>query len=497
MESETNHHLNVIFLPYPATGHMNPMVDIARLFAKHGASVTIITTHANALTYQKAIENDLSCGYHITTQLLPFPSAQVGLPQGVENFKDVTSHEEYRTIDLGMELLKDRIELLFQDLQPDCLVTDMLYPWTVDSASKLGIPRLYFYCSSYFSNCASYSVRNYKPPHESLVSDTKFTVPGFPTSVEMTTLQLAERVRTRIGDKSFRDALCESESRSYGALYNSFHELESDFEQYYNSTMGIKSWSIGPVSVWINKDSVKKENMGLNEELAQEPEWLGWLNNKQNQSVLYVNFGSLTRLPHSQLVELAHGLETSGHDFIWVIRKKHGDHDECGDNFLQDFEQKMKETGKGYVIWNWAPQSAILDHNAIGGVVTHCGWNTVIESLNVGLPMITWPMFAEQFYNEALLTHVLKVGVSVRSEEKTLLESTNEGVLVTREEISKAVAMLMEGGEESKEMRKRAREIGDGARKSIEESGSSFNNLMRLLDELKSLKMSRMLEKTN
>ena len=112
MEAQSDHQLNVLFLPYPTPGHMIPMVDTARVFAKHGVSVTIITTPANALTFQKAIDSDLSCGYRIRTQVVPFPSAQVGLPDGLENIKDSTTPEMLGQISHGISMLKDQIELL-------------------------------------------------------------------------------------------------------------------------------------------------------------------------------------------------------------------------------------------------------------------------------------------------------------------------------------------------------------------------------------------------
>ncbi|CAJ2670888.1 unnamed protein product [Trifolium pratense] len=90
MESQSQE-LNVIFLPYLTPGHMNPMIDTARLFAKHGVNVTIITTQANALLFKKSIESDIISGYSIKTCVIQFPSAQVGLPEGIENVKDGTS----------------------------------------------------------------------------------------------------------------------------------------------------------------------------------------------------------------------------------------------------------------------------------------------------------------------------------------------------------------------------------------------------------------------
>ncbi|AES79659.1 putative soyasapogenol B glucuronide galactosyltransferase [Medicago truncatula] len=486
METQTQQ-LNVTFLPYPTPGHMNPMIDTARLFAKHGVNVTIITTQANALLFKKAIDNDLFSGYSIKTCVIQFPGAQVGLPDGVENIKDATSREMLGKIMLGIANIHDQIEILFRDLQPDCIVSDMLYPWTVESAAKLGIPRLYYYSSSYFSSCAAHFIKKQKP-HENLVSDSqKFLIPGLPHNIEITSLQLQEYVRERSEFSDYFDAVHESEGRSYGTLSNSFHELEGDYENLYKSTMGIKAWSVGPVSAWVKKVQ--------NEDLAVESELLNWLNSKPNDSVLYISFGSLTRLPHAQIVEIAHGLENSGHNFIWVVRKKDGEGGE--DGFLEDFKQRMKENKKGYIIWNWAPQLLILGHPATGGIVTHCGWNSILESLSVGLPMIAWPMFAEQFYNEKLLVDVLKIGVSVGSKVNKFWSNEGEGevAVIRREEIAKAVEILMGSEEESIAMRRRVKKLGYAAKKSIDENGTSYNNLMQLIDDLKSLKTSRRLDK--
>ncbi|GAU17177.1 hypothetical protein TSUD_178070 [Trifolium subterraneum] len=493
MESQQSHdQLHVIFFPFPAPGHMLPMIDTARLFAKHGVNVTIITTRANALTFQKTIDSDFNSGYSIKTQLIQFPSAQVGLPDNVENIKDVTSFEMFGKIGHGLWMLQDPIEVLFHDLQPDCIVTDMMYPWTVDSAAKLGIPRIYYSSSSYFSNCAAHFIRKYRPQDNSVSDTQKFTIPGLPHIIEMNPLQIPDWLRTNNFVATYFEPIFESEKRSYGTLYNSFHELESDYEKLSSTTMGIKSWSVGPVSAWINKDDEKKANRGHMElSIGEESELINWLNSKPNESVLYVSFGSLTRLSHQQIVELAYGLENAGQNFIWVVREK--DKDVDGEDFLHDFEERMKQSKRGYIIWNWAPQLLILDHPSTGGIVTHCGWNSTLESLNSSLPMITWPMFNEQFFNEKLLVDVLKIGVPVGTIVNKFWFEIGEEALVRREEIVKTVGILMGSGQESKEMRMRAKKLGDASKRTIEEGGHSYNSLIQLIDELKSLKKSKAL----
>jgi len=122
--------------------------------------------------------------------------------------------------------------------------------------------------------------------------------------------------------------------------------------------------------------------------------------------------------------------------------------------------------------------------------VSHCGWNSLLESLSAGLPVITWPMFAEQFYNERLVVDVLKIGVPVGAKENKFWAFGGEDKVVGREEITKAVVELMEK-EEGREMRKRARKLSDASKKTTEKGGHSYNNLIQLIDEIKSLKISK------
>jgi soyasapogenol B glucuronide galactosyltransferase len=484
MDSQADQ-LKAIFLPFLVPGHMIPLVDTGRLFAMHGVNVTIITTPANALLFQKAIDRDASSGHQIKTHILEFPSAQVGLPKGIENFNMITSPDMSHKLYYAVSLLQKPIEQLFQDMRPDCIVTDMFYPWTVDSANKLGIPRLVFHGTSYFSLCAASCIKQYAP-HQSVKSNTDtFLLPGLPNKIEMTTSQLPRWVRTPEAYTQLMDKIKESEQRSYGAVMNSFHELESAYEEHYKSVMGIKAWSVGPISLWANSDATDKVERG--NKATTENEWLNWLNSKECNSVLYVSFGSLNKFSTSQLIELAHGLEASNHQFIWVVRLKNKDEDE---GWLRDFEKRIKESNRGLIIWDWAPQLLILEHPAIGGLVTHCGWNSILEGVTAGLPMITWPLYAEQFYNEKLVTDVIKIGVAVGVKEwRKMDEEAKE--TVKREEIEKAVTFLMGSGVEAAEMKNRARELGNAARSAVQSGGSSQSNLMGLIKELKSLKCER------
>ncbi|KAL8474657.1 hypothetical protein ACS0TY_031196 [Phlomoides rotata] len=166
-------------------------------------------------------------------------------------------------------------------------------------------------------------------------------------------------------------------------------------------------------------------------------------------------------------------LSASGQDFIWVVRR--GKNQE--DSLPKGFEERIK--GKGLIIREWAPQVMILHHPAIGAFVTHCGWNSTLEGICAGVPMVTWPIFAEQFYNEKLVTEVLGTDVSVGSKKWQRVASEGVGW----EAVAKAVERVVAGDEGAK-MRSRAKYNKEMARKAVEQGGSSFNALNALIDEL-------------
>lgn len=205
--------------------------------------------------------------------------------------------------------------------------------------------------------------------------------------------------------------------------------------------------------------------------------------------MLYVCFGSLCEFAESQLLEIALGLESSNICFIWVIKS---------DAFLlldKDFEERVKD--RELIIKGWAPQVLILNHPAVGGFMTHCGWNSVLESVSSGVPMITWPLFAEQFYNgNFVLTH-WKIGVGLGVESGLAWgEEEKIGVLVRRDRVEKVVSQFMiNGGEEVEGMRKRASKLSELAKIAVSKGGSSYVNVGLLIDDLLNQKVERLSKK--
>lgn len=471
--------LHVIFFPLMAQGHILPTLDMVRLFAARSVKTTIVTTPHNAPLFTKTIEKTQNSPSKITLEFIKFPAKEVGLPEGLENLDSVTTQELHRKFFDALSLLQQPLEDLIQKLRPHALVADMFFPWATDTASKYGIPRLIFHGTSFLSMCAMECIKKHKP-HKSVSSDTEpFVLPGLPDQIKLTRLQLSDDLR--LGwENDFTRLLSragEAEKRSFGMLVNSFYELEPRYVDHYRNVIGRKAWHIGPLSL-CNKDPEEKAQRGgtVKAPSIDEHECLKWLASKQPNSVVYVCFGTVSKFPPSQLQEIASGLEASGQQFIWVVRQGKDDHE--AEWLPEGYEKRME--GKGLIIRGWAPQVLILDHEAVGGFVTHCGWNSALEGISAGLPMVTWPVFAEQFYNEKLITDVLKIGVGVGVQQWVRLV----GDRIKREALEKAVKEIMVG-ERAEEMRSRAKVLGEMARRAVEEGGSSYSDLGALIEELR------------
>lgn len=268
----------------------------------------------------------------------------------------------------------------------------------------------------------------------------------------------------------------DADKRSYGAVMNTFYELEPDYVEHYRTVIGRRAWHIGPVSL-CNEDMIRSSTDGNHE-------CLSWLDEKEPGSVLYVCFGSLSTFSGEQIREIALGLEASHHAFIWVVPKA-VERDEKMDWMPEGYEGRINEGKKGFIVRGWAPQLLILNHKAVGGFMTHCGWNSTLEGVCAGLPMITWPLFAEQFYNERLVVDVLKIGVAVGM--KAYVFKPEDRPLIHGIEIERAASCVMGGGIEAEAMRKTARELGEMAKSAVREDGSSYTELTRLISELSAL----------
>nr|UXB92760.1 glycosyltransferase [Helleborus thibetanus] len=471
--------LHVLFFPLMAQGHMIPMIDIARLFAARGTKSTIITTPLNVNHFSDTIDRDKQSGLDIGIQTIPFPAVEAGLPEGCENWDCVTSDEMGLCFFNALGMLQQSFEKLLEEYRPDCVVSDIFLYWTADVATKYGIPRLLFHGSGNFAMCVVENIKRYSPQRD-IESDSEiFLVPALPDPIKISKSQLPFGGKTDGEEPAMkrRAKMEEAGARSFGVVMNSFSELEPAYADYYKKDMGRRTWNIGPVSLY-NKNILSKARRGKKASI-DDHYCLSWLDSKEPNSVLYVSFGSVSRFGTPQLLEIAKGLEASEIPFIWVVRTQHNKENE---RFLPEgFEEKME--GKGLIIKDWAPQVLILDHPSVGGFMTHCGWNSILEGISAGMPMITWPIFAEQFHNEKFVTQVLKIGIRAGNEVWSSWAGS-EDVTVTKETVKERVTQIMGNADGAKDMRRRARELGSMAKRAVE-GGSSYTDLTSLLKELR------------
>ncbi|VVB10423.1 unnamed protein product [Arabis nemorensis] len=484
MSTSPHRKLHVLFFPMMAHGHMIPALDMAKLFSSRGAKSTILTTPLNSKILQKPIDafKNLNPSLEIDMEIFNFPCAQLGLPEGCENVDFFTSNNNndggymifkfFKTT----RFFKEQLEKLLETTRPDCLIADMFFPWATEAAEKFHVPRFVFHGTGYFSLCTGYCIRVNQPQKRIASSCEPFVIPDLPGDIVLTQDQIIDGDdETEMG--KFMIEVRESEVKSSGVIVNSFYELEPDYADFYKRFVAKRAWNIGPLSV-LNRGFEDKAERGKKTSI-DEVECLEWLDSKKPESVIYISFGSMASFKNEQLIEIAAGLEASGTNFIWVVRKNDENTGEEEEWLPKGFEERMK--GKGMIIRGWAPQMLILDHQATGGFVTHCGWNSILEGVAAGLPMVTWPVAAEQFYNEKLVTEVLRIGVRV-GEMRRL--KVMEG-LISREEVETALREVFVG-EEAEERRGRAKKLAVMAKAAVEEGGSSFNDLNSFIEEFSS-----------
>ncbi|KAL1534596.1 scopoletin glucosyltransferase-like [Salvia divinorum] len=464
--------LHIVLFPSMAHGHMIPMLEMAKLFTSRGLKATIIATPSFAAPITKAQNSGLDVGLVVT----PFPPQGSSLPQSIVAFDQMTSPDITSSFLRAMELLQEPVEAILKELRPDCLISDMFLPWTADSAAKFRIPRLAFYGTSYFSRCVSEQFELHKPFNNVTSDSEPFLVPGLPHKITLLRSQISPFFLNESSNdfgKLFKQ-MNEAWKKTYGEVVNSFNELESAYANHYKNVIGRKAWEIGPLLLYNSSNGGDKNHQRGKESAIDEHKCLAWLDSKRPNTVVYVCAGSVATFSQTQLCETAMGLEASGQNFIWVVRKNKEDDE---DWLPQGFEERVRN--RGLIIRGWAPQVMILNHAAVGAFVTHCGWNSTLEGVCAGVPMVTWPVFAEQFFNEKLVTEVLGTGVSVGNKRWILRES--EGV--ERDAVARAVEEAMVGGG-AEEMRRRAENYKEMAKKAVEEGGSSYNSLNALIEEL-------------
>lgn len=453
---------HILVFPYPAQGHMPPLLDLTHQLALRGFKITILVTPKNLPALNPLISTHPTS---IETLVLPFPP-HPKLPLGVENVKDIGNSGNAPII-AALSKLEGEVIQWFQShpSPPQAILSDFFLGFTQHWAIQLNVPRIAFITSAVFLTCI---LNNLWQHWEKLrTSDTVefLDLPLSPTFIKDNLPSIFKKFRE--GDPDWeivKDGML-ANFKSWGYVYNSFYALEGEFLNHIQKKLAHGHvYSIGPLSL-----------IGLSKRINPGSDTrydvLNWLDTCPDGSVLYVCFGSQKLLTEPQIRALALGLERSKIRFIWVVKS------DSSQQVPHRFEEQVSD--HGMVLRGWAPQVEILNHKAVGGFVSHCGWNSLLESVVAGVMILAWPMEADQFVNAKLLVEYKGLAVKLCEGEHTVPDS-GELAQIIKESLGQDIPQKAR----AKAMREKALE----AVKAGESSAAALHELVKELNQISVLK---------
>nr|ABR17572.1 unknown [Picea sitchensis] len=484
---------HVVAVPFMGQGHLIPFMELAKLLASQGLTVSYITTPGNAKRLEPQFQGS---NLDIRLVTLPMPSVE-GLPPGVESSDNVPYNFFEKLVDSSHKLAGPFEEWLEQQMSAkeiphyppaiSCIIGDMTTGWIHRSGDKFGIPIVVFYTAGAFAWSVMHSVFNYMPQKSVEGDDELFDVPelSFDLKMRKSDLTPAQRDPDSFPRWAFVTESINQSMEGRGILINTFYELDSSGIHQIRSLTRKPVWSIGPILSPAAFDDTVIDRRFINSRGKaadiDEEECLRWLYSRPPQSVVFVCLGSQFILNDKQICALATGLEGSGQAFVWAITRPQTEPKPTATEvgLPKGFEERTRD--RGLIIWGWAPQLLILSHPSIGAFLSHCGWNSTLESVSMGIPMITWPMIADQPYNSKLLEE--RLGVAIR-----ICAGVNS--VPNEEEVRRAVTMLL-AEEEGKTMRRKAQELRKHAKIAVNKEGSSFTDLQDFVRDMQQLHQNR------
>ncbi|XP_077213611.1 7-deoxyloganetin glucosyltransferase-like [Tasmannia lanceolata] len=467
---------HALCLPYPAQGHINAMILIAKLLYSRGFHVTFVNTEFNhrRLVKSGAIDPTVQIdGFRFETITDGLHTPDMDATQSIPELSDsLTRHCLVPLRELISRLSEERVGgRIFT-----CLVRDGGMSFAQEVADELGIPDVMLWTMSTCSWMGFFQYdelirRGYTP-----FKDASWFTNGYldtpidwiPGMQDIRLKDLPSFIRTTDPNDIMLNFCKEEVKRSLKSsaiIFHTFDELEHEVVDAIKCVFTRNLYTIGPLPQLYNSKSESRMDSIQSNLWKEEKGSVEWLDKRDPNSVVYVNFGSITVLTPEQLNEFAWGLANSKHPFLWVIRPDLVSGESAV--LAPEFVEETKERG---LLMGWCPQKEVLAHPSVGGFLTHSGWNSTLESIFNGIPMLCWPFFADQMTNCRYTCDVWGIGMEI-----------DNGV--TRVEVEGLVRELMEG-EKGKEMRKKAIEWKESARKSTEPGGSSYTDLDRLVNDL-------------
>nr|XP_043624298.1 UDP-glycosyltransferase 84B1-like [Erigeron canadensis] len=450
---------NVLLVTVASQGHVNPMLRLGNLLASKGLHVTL-ATHEHALNH---------CSNKVGPVHLEFFSD--GLPQAYNRQADddfdyyMNSLRTHGPVNLST-LIRSHSRKF------SCIINTPFVPWVADVAAQLGLPcamvwiqpsTLYQIYNCFYNHLNEFPTKN--NPHMNV------KLPGLPS---MCTNELPSFVLPSNTFPTFDSILKEvfhNIHKIKWVLGNSCMELEKDVIKSINDDGG-SFWPIGPIvppSLFGKVDKIGGDLSGFDQfKSDKESDCLKWLDKQNPKSVIYISFGSIIYSSQKQIESIASGLKKTKRPFLWIVRLPQNQ-EKKGFEILEE----IKEQG---LVVKWSPQTAVLSHPSVGCFLSHCGWNSLVESVTAGVPVIACPQWSDQPTNAKLVTDVWGVGVK--------LNKDSDGSLCG-EEVARCVEKIM-SGPISVEIRKNAVELKNAVAVAVADGGSSDRNIEMFVNEISS-----------
>ncbi|KAL8117205.1 UDP-glycosyltransferase 83A1-like [Apium graveolens] len=450
---------HILAIPYPAQGHVMPLMELAQKIAKHGFKVTFVNTEFNHSRVVNALSENDDFGDAIRL---------VSVPDGLEPWEDRT--------DLGklsesmLRVIPGKLEEIIQNVKNDvdddnitCIIADSGVGWVLEIAVKFSLMPVIF-----FPAAAAILAINLSLPKmlENGIIESDGTIMKnqiiqlSPTMPAMDTKTFAW---VCFGDSATNKIMFEicMNCNTYvklakWILCNSSYELEPGVFTSFPEML-----PIGPLSA-SNKLGDKPGNFW-----PEDSACLSWLDQQPDCSVIYVAYGSFTVFDQTQFQELALGLELTNRPFLWVVRPDMTDN--TNDIYPEGFKERIGSRGK---MVSWTPQVKVLRHPAIACFLSHCGWNSTSEGVSNGVPFLCWPYFADQLFNQTYICDVWKVGLRCDKDETGI---------ISKGEIKNKVDQLLG----DKNFKSSAMNLKEKVVTSVSEDGSSNKNLSKFIECLK------------
>ncbi|KAK2977642.1 hypothetical protein RJ640_012479 [Escallonia rubra] len=424
-EVVTSSKTHVLLFPFTAQGHINPMVQFSKRLASKGLKVTLVATNKSMQSQDSSIKVE-----HIANLLDEGDQIINSVDSFLDRLQVAVSH--------GLPELIEKQKGLGCPVK--IVVYDSTMPWVLDILHKLGLYGAVFHTQS----SAIAFFLGAKIFHGSLkigsLEGENVVLPSMPL----------------MGVKDLPSFI--SDMDAYPALLRLVVNWMA-------SQWPIKT--IGPTipSMYLDKRLEDDKDYGLSLFKPGDEDCIKWLDTKESGSVVYVSFGSLANLGEDEMEELACGLKQSNRYFLWVVRAS--EVSKLPTNFATEASEK------GLVV-NWCPQLKVLAHPAMGCFMTHCGWNSTLEALSLGVPMLAVPQWTDQPTNAKYVVDIWEAGVRVKVDEKGKIR---------REEIEMCIREVMEG-ERGNKLKRNAVRWKEVAQEAVDKGGSSDKHIDEFISEL-------------